>query len=93
MTNPTGVAQNRSALPGERKTSGPELSVVIPCLNEAASIELVVRKAVETMAAAGIEGEVVVADNGSTDGSGELAREAGARVIPDGGRRRQLRLR
>jgi hypothetical protein len=57
------------------------LSVVIPCLNEADSIAIVVRKARETMEAEGIRGEVVVADNGSTDGSPELAEEAGARVI------------
>ena len=58
-----------------------ELSVVIPCLNEAQSIELVVRKAVDTMEREGIRGEVVVADNGSTDGSPELAEKAGARVV------------
>jgi glycosyltransferase involved in cell wall biosynthesis len=57
------------------------LSVVIPCLNEAESIAIVVRKAVDTMAAEGIPGEVVVADNGSTDGSQQLAEEAGARVV------------
>jgi glycosyltransferase involved in cell wall biosynthesis len=56
---------------------------VIPCLDEAASIEIVVRRAVETMEAAGIDGEVVVADNGSTDGSAELARGAGARVVSE----------
>src|SRR4051812_34507357 len=58
-----------------------QLSVVIPCLNEAESIALVVRKAIETMEQEGIRGEVIVADNGSTDGSPELARRAGARVI------------
>ena len=58
-----------------------ELTVAIPCLNEAATIETCVRKALESMRRLGIEGEVVVADNGSTDGSQELARESGARVI------------
>ena len=57
------------------------LSVVIPCLNEAESIEIVVRKAAQTMDREGIHGEVVVADNGSTDGSPELAAAAGARVV------------
>jgi glycosyltransferase involved in cell wall biosynthesis len=61
--------------------AAPTISVVIPCLNEADSIEIVVRKAVTTMREAGIDGEVVVADNGSTDGSPELARAAGANVV------------
>src|SRR5215210_9381374 len=60
-----------------------QLSVVIPCLNEAQSIEQCVTLARETMEKAGISGEVVVADNGSTDGSPELARKAGARVVPE----------
>lgn len=59
----------------------PAVSVVIPCLDEAESIGVVVRKALETMSEAGIEGEVVVADNGSVDGSSGIAREAGARVV------------
>lgn len=57
------------------------VSVVLPCLNEADSIALCVQKARTAMEAAGISGEVVVADNGSTDGSRDLAREAGARVV------------
>jgi glycosyltransferase involved in cell wall biosynthesis len=57
------------------------VSVVIPCLDEAANIEACVNAARETMAAHGIAGEVIVADNGSTDDSAELARRAGARVI------------
>ena len=81
--NPSGVAETASAPPGERGTREPELSIVIPCLNEAESIEIVVRKALETMAASGIEGDVIVADNGSTDRSAELAREAGARVVSE----------
>jgi hypothetical protein len=58
-----------------------ELSVVIPCLNEAEGIGVVVAKALETMAREGIAGEVVVADNGSSDGSAEIAEAAGARVV------------
>lgn len=58
-----------------------ELSIVMPCLNEAETIETCVRKAVSFLYAHGIEGEVIVADNGSTDGSRALARASGARVV------------
>jgi hypothetical protein len=58
-----------------------ELSVVIPCLNEATTIEPCVTRALETMRAHGIAGEVVVSDNGSRDGSIEIATAAGARVV------------
>jgi glycosyltransferase involved in cell wall biosynthesis len=58
-----------------------ELTVVMPCLNEAETVEVCVRKALACMAEHGIEGEVLIADNGSTDGSQQLAREAGARVV------------
>ena len=53
----------------------------MPCLDEAKTVGVCVRKAVEVCRAAGIEAEVLVADNGSGDGSPELARAAGARVI------------
>jgi glycosyltransferase involved in cell wall biosynthesis len=58
-----------------------DVSVVIPCLNEARSIATCVEKALQAFQAAGIHGEVVVADNGSTDGSVHIARERGARVV------------
>ncbi len=58
-----------------------EVSVVIPCLNEAENIEQCVRRSREALDAAGILGEVVVADNDSEDGSPELAAAAGARVV------------
>lgn len=56
--------------------------MVIPCLNEARTIAGCVREARDALASAGIVGEVLVADNGSTDGSPELATQAGARVVP-----------
>ncbi len=59
----------------------PLVSVVIPCLNEAENIEECVRQSFAAMQEAGLAGEVVVADNNSTDGSGDLARAAGARVV------------
>jgi len=58
-----------------------ELSVVMPCLNEGATVGSCVRKALGAMRQHGIRGEVVVADNGSTDQSRQLAEEAGARVV------------
>lgn len=58
-----------------------ELSVVMPCLNEARTLGLCIREALESMRQAGIGGEVVIADNGSTDGSQVLAEQHGARVV------------
>ena len=58
-----------------------EVSVVIPCLNEAKSIGICVEKALRAFKAEGLSGEVIVADNGSTDGSIEIAERLGARVI------------
>jgi glycosyltransferase involved in cell wall biosynthesis len=58
-----------------------ELTILMPCLNEAETVATCVRKARGFLERTGIEGEVLVADNGSSDGSRELAREAGARVV------------
>jgi len=59
-----------------------DVSVVIPCLNEANSLGICIEKARKAFADAALRGEVVVADNGSTDGSIEIAQKAGARVVP-----------
>jgi len=77
------------ALPGQfstefvsNATSSPlDVSVVIPCLNEANSIGICVEKARKAFCDAGLNGEVVVADNGSTDDSIEIAETLGARVV------------
>jgi Glycosyl transferase family 2 len=58
-----------------------DVSVVIPCLNEANSIGICVGKAIQAFRAAGLRGEVVVADNGSTDGSVEIVEKLGANVV------------
>ncbi len=58
-----------------------ELSVVMPCLNEADTLEVCIRKAQDAFAACGAQGEVIVADNGSDDGCPEIARDLGARVV------------
>ena len=59
-----------------------ELTVVIPCLDEAATLARCIEKAQGAFAALDVAGEVVVADNGSTDGSQEIAARLGARVVP-----------
>jgi len=58
-----------------------EVSVVMPCLNEADTIVACIEKAREGLAAAGVTGEIIVADNGSSDNSPGLAQAAGARVV------------
>jgi glycosyltransferase involved in cell wall biosynthesis len=58
-----------------------ELTVLMPCLNEAETVVTCVRKAVAWLQDNKVAGEVVVADNGSTDGSQQLATDAGARVV------------
>ncbi len=58
-----------------------ELSIVMPCLNEAETLAACIQKAIGFLAANGVSGEVVIGDNGSTDGSPELAVRGGARVV------------
>lgn len=71
--------QNRR--PGKDSMSGKSLSVVLPCLNEVETIGICIQKALKAIAAENISGEVVVADNGSTDGSQQLAITLGAKVV------------
>ena len=70
-----------AAVPRIGATTEPTVSVVIPCLNEEANIETCVKRALDVIAEAGLDGEVVVADNDSEDRSAELAEAAGARVV------------
>jgi glycosyltransferase involved in cell wall biosynthesis len=65
-----------------KETAAIELSIVMPCLDEARTVGVCVKKALSFLATNGVSGEVVVADNGSTDGSQEIARNLGARVVP-----------
>jgi glycosyltransferase involved in cell wall biosynthesis len=58
-----------------------ELSVVLPCLDEADTLGICLSKAMLALTENGIAGEIIVADNGSTDGSVEIARRMGARVV------------
>ena len=78
-----GTTQTREASSELREDSSRavEVSVVIPCLNEANSLAFCIDKAMDAFRKAGLAGEVVVADNGSTDGSVALAEMHGARVV------------
>ncbi len=70
--------------PDEGRCAGPdtvELTVLMPCLNEAETIEACVTKARRFLREHAVDGEVLVADNGSSDGSQEIASRAGARVV------------
>jgi glycosyltransferase involved in cell wall biosynthesis len=68
--------------PSTQSRTGPELSIVLPCLNEAETLAHCIRQALAAIQAHGISGEVVVADNGSTDGSQAIALREGARLVP-----------
>src|SRR5512135_1662630 len=59
-----------------------ELSIVMPCLNEADTLGACIDKARRALLERGIAGEIIVADNGSVDASRQIATAAGARVVP-----------
>ncbi len=58
-----------------------ELTILMPCLNEAETLATCIGKARQYLEESGVHGEIVIADNGSTDGSQQIARENGARVV------------
>src|SRR5579863_9006182 len=74
----TGEARTQ---PGTAESNHIEVSVVIPCLNEARSVAICIDKATTALRDSGIQGEVVIADGGSSDGSVEIAEKHGARVV------------
>lgn len=74
-------ARDSRAADGTAQAGALELSVVMPCLNEEKTLPVCIEKALRTMERLGIQGEVVIADNGSTDHSVEVAQRAGARVV------------
>ena len=78
----TPLPMGRVDLPGADAADPIELTILMPCLNEALTVGRCVRKALAFLESNGIRGEVVVADNGSNDGSIEIARAQGARVVP-----------
>ena len=63
------------------RSSDIEVSVVMPCLNEADTLAACIRRAQEALRDSGIKGEIIIADNGSTDGSPEIAKELGTRLV------------
>lgn len=65
----------------EKKQSTLELTILMPCLNEAETLEVCIKKAKGFLEKHDINGEVLIADNGSTDGSQEIAKKNGARVV------------
>jgi glycosyltransferase involved in cell wall biosynthesis len=78
-TTTGGIEAGKAETP--HSSGGVELSVVIPCLNEAETLGACIAAARQAFAANGIDGEVIVADNGSCDGSRDVAMSAGARVV------------
>lgn len=78
MAAPEIQPRTVSSTPSERQV---EVSVVMPCLNEAETLGGCIDKALAALRRAGIDGEVLVADNGSTDGSQQIAIDHGARLI------------
>ena len=59
-----------------------ELTILMPCLNEAETLARCIEKARLGIQRAGVPGEILIADNGSTDGSPAIAEKLGARVVP-----------
>lgn len=83
MVHKLDFAAVRADLDGQRadEVRTPLVSAIIPCLNEERTIGICIRKALDVFARRGIEGEVVVGDNGSSDRSVEIAESLGARVV------------
>lgn len=78
---PTAPSSTVGGAARPREERPPEVSVVMPCLNEARTLAICIDKAYDSFRRLGIHGEVIVADNGSTDGSQEVAARHGARVV------------
>jgi glycosyltransferase involved in cell wall biosynthesis len=84
QTRMTQILTGREGAAAERISAvKSRVSVVIPCLDEAATIAECVTSARAVLDESGLAGEVIVVDNGSTDGSGDLARAAGALVVEE----------
>ena len=73
--------QNLDAPRSAAGTDDLDLTILMPCLNEAETIGTCIKKGLKSLADLGLRGEVLIADNGSTDGSIEIANKLGARVV------------
>lgn len=80
---PSPAATSRSTADARLGANGVEVSVVLPCLDEESTVGAVVAEAFAGLDAAGVAGEVIVVDNGSSDRSSALAAAAGARVVAE----------
>jgi len=78
---PVGTNPNLDSQRINPAAAAVEVSVVMPCLNEAETLETCIREAQQGLRDAGVSGEIIVADNGSSDGSLEIAEGLGARVV------------
>jgi glycosyltransferase involved in cell wall biosynthesis len=84
QTRTTQILPGREGDAADRRSAvKSRVSVIIPCLDEAETIAECVTTARAVLDEAGLAGEVIVVDNGSTDGSGDLARDAGAIVVEE----------
>src|SRR3954453_3677804 len=75
------IAPSAAVAPRVGPTFACELTILMPCLNEAETLGRCIAKARDYLDRSGIMGEIVIADNGSTDGSQAIARALGARVV------------
>ncbi len=82
MTLPESALEAQAPDHTSDPEAGVQITVVMPCLNEAETLARCIAKARQGIESTGLSGEIVIADNGSTDGSQEIARRLGARVVP-----------
>jgi glycosyltransferase involved in cell wall biosynthesis len=75
------LQMDQSPTRSREETDDCEMTVLMPCLNEAETLAVCIRKALASIETLGVKGEVLIADNGSTDGSQEIATNLGARVV------------
>ncbi|HJZ96110.1 MAG TPA: glycosyltransferase, partial [Candidatus Solibacter sp.] len=82
LVTPMCTPPTNSRIQASRSTDDLEVSVVMPCLNEADTLATCIRKARTALDEAGVRAEIIVADNGSTDASVAIAEREGASVVP-----------